>query len=79
MFMYILGVITSGGCWLILFLRDEETPKTDIASWVVLVVASICWPISVPLSFIELRKKMKSDQAQENTKADQLQKNTLLN
>ena len=79
MLVYILGMITSGGCWLLFFLRDEETPKTDVASWVVLIVASIFWPISVPLSYIELMTKMKVDPLQGNAKVDQFQDDTLLN
>ena len=67
MLVYILGLFASGGLWLVTFLRDQETPKIDVASWVVLGIASILWPISVPLACIELLGEQKVEKLQENT------------
>lgn len=67
MLVYILGLFASGGLWLFSFLRDKETPKTDVASWVLLCFASICWPIAVPLACLELLGEPKVETLQENT------------
>ena len=35
------------------FLRDQSTAKNDAASWKVMGVASLFWPIALPLSYLE--------------------------
>lgn len=59
MLIYTIGVLASGSFWLLAFLTDGETPKSHVASWVVLCVASLIWPISVPLSCAELLNQAK--------------------
>ncbi len=65
MLIYMIGVVASGGFWLIAFLADSETPKTHVASWAVLCVASLIWPISVPMSCAEMLNKVKEKSIQE--------------
>ena len=52
--------------WLSLFLLDQETPKNHWLSWVVLIIASLCWPVSVPRAMIELANKAKLKQKSNN-------------
>lgn len=35
------------------FLRDSTTAKTELSSWQVLALASLFWPIALPLSYLE--------------------------
>ncbi|MFZ1029575.1 MAG: hypothetical protein WAN66_25505 [Limnoraphis robusta] len=35
------------------FLKDQSTPKTDTSSWIVLGLATVLWPIVLPLSYLE--------------------------
>ena len=51
--LYLCGALASSSIWLSAFLKDETTPKTDVASWVVILIASLIWPLSVPLSIRE--------------------------
>ena len=51
--LYLCGALASSGIWLSTFLKDESTPKTDMASWVVILVATVIWPLSVPLAIRE--------------------------
>ncbi|MGC9527731.1 MAG: hypothetical protein ACP5D7_19530 [Limnospira sp.] len=37
------------------FWRDRSTAKTDRSSWQVLGVASLFWPVVLPLSYLERR------------------------
>ena len=43
--------------WLMLFLEDESTPNNHLASWVVLLIAPLLWPIVLPISSWELSRK----------------------
>lgn len=38
---------------LVAFLRDYSTPLTCYRSWLLLAVASLTWPISLPLAGLE--------------------------
>jgi hypothetical protein len=46
----------------VLFVSDRQTSITDRASWLVLILATIFWPITVPISLLELldRKPLKT-------------------
>ncbi len=35
------------------FLQDPTTSNSDRASWIVLILASLLWPISLPISALE--------------------------
>lgn len=56
MTLYITGAVLVFGYSLQAFLRDSSTPKTDRLSWLVLIVASVFWPITLPSI---VRKKLK--------------------
>lgn len=43
--------------WLGLFIADKSTPKTHIASWLILLTAPLLWPVVLPISIIELITK----------------------
>ena len=43
--------------WLIVFLQDSSTSKTDLLSWSVLLIAPLLWPIVLPISSWELNRK----------------------
>lgn len=51
---YFLMALVAFGFGLTVFLNDSTTPISDRTSWIVLVVASVCWPIIVPISIIKL-------------------------
>ncbi|MEM7773259.1 MAG: hypothetical protein AAGA75_22935 [Cyanobacteria bacterium P01_E01_bin.6] len=63
MSVYILGTVATGALWLVSFLSDEGTPKTDVVSWLVIGAACILWPLAVPLSCVELLTKTDSEKA----------------
>lgn len=65
MLVYLLGAFGAGSFWLNCFLRDETTPKTDLTSWIILTIATVAWPICLPLSCLELLSKEKSDLSSE--------------
>ncbi len=46
----------------VLFASDRQTSLTDRASWFVLLLATLFWPITVPISLLELldRKPLKA-------------------
>jgi hypothetical protein len=46
--------------WLGLFIADKSTPKTHIASWLILLIAPLFWPIVLPVSIVELVTKSSS-------------------
>jgi hypothetical protein len=46
--------------WLGLFIADKSTPKTHIASWLILLIAPLFWPIVLPVSIVELITKSSS-------------------
>jgi hypothetical protein len=51
---YFLIALAAFGMWFAVFLNDSTTPLNDRASWIILVLASLCWPITVPKSLIKL-------------------------
>ncbi len=60
MVTYLAGVGFTVAILLNAFLKDASTPKTDILSWLLIVVSSLLWFVSLP--FI-LRKKWLAKQA----------------
>ena len=59
--------------WLSLFLLDRETPKNHLLSWVVLIVASLLWPLTVPRAIMELASKVESDNQKDEVESDNQQ------
>ncbi|PSB11377.1 hypothetical protein C7B62_05585 [Pleurocapsa sp. CCALA 161] len=43
--------------WFSLFYSDYSTSKLDLISWCVLLIASLFWPIVLPVSSWELSRK----------------------
>ena len=43
--------------WFSLFMADKSTPKNDFASWMIILIAPLFWPIVLPVSAIELITK----------------------
>jgi hypothetical protein len=54
---YVSGSLILFCYWLAFFLSDRTTPKTHLISWIVLIIASLLWPISAPLAILELLGK----------------------
>ena len=60
--MWYLTVSATVFCyWLGLFMADKSTPKTHIASWLILLIAPLFWPIVIPASIVELLTKSASE------------------
>lgn len=57
---YLSGCLIFFCYWLTFFIKDRTTPNHHLISWVVLLTASLLWPVSAPLSMIELIGKAKS-------------------
>lgn len=56
MIIYLLGALTTSTLLLVAFLMDETTSIANIGSWLVVLVASLMWPLALPLSGLELRR-----------------------
>jgi hypothetical protein len=56
--------------WFSLFMADKSTPKNDFASWMIILIAPLFWPIVLPVSAIELITK---SAAKERSLSDDLQ------
>lgn len=55
--IYMFGAVGASVFWLTAFMLDSHTPNTDMYSWLLLFVAVVFWPITVPLSCLELLGK----------------------
>jgi hypothetical protein len=55
--IYLFGAAGAGIYYLASFLMDGTTSNTDLASWMVVLVAAIAWPIVFPLSCAEIYRK----------------------
>jgi len=53
----------SSSVWLSIFFRDKTTPNSDFLSWVIIVIATLTWPLAVPLA-IKARHNDRSNMAQ---------------
>lgn len=56
--LYLAGASIAGLFWLSAFLKDRSTPKTDLCSWLVLLLAVAVWPISYSLAYLERSKRL---------------------
>jgi hypothetical protein len=48
MTLYFTGAALVFSLLLNAFLKDDTTPKTHAASWVVLAIATVFWPLTLP-------------------------------
>jgi hypothetical protein len=55
MTLYLTGASLVLATLLNAFLKDETTPKTDVTSWLVVIIATIAWPVVLPSM---IRKQM---------------------
>lgn len=55
MVLYITGAVVVFGLSLHAFLKDISTSKTDRLSWIVLLIATVFWPLVLPSI---IRKKL---------------------
>jgi hypothetical protein len=55
MALYTAGALLVFSLSLRAFLKDRSTPKTDLLSWMVILVATVLWPLTLPSI---LRKKV---------------------
>lgn len=51
---YFLIALVAFGMWFAIFLNDSTTPLDDRISWIILILASLFWPITFPSSIIKL-------------------------
>ena len=58
MTLYFTGATLVFGLLLNAFLKDDTTPKTHIASWVVLAIATVFWPLTLPSM---IRKRLQKE------------------
>ena len=55
---YILIALVIFGLWLKTFIADSTVEKTDIISWVALIIGTSLWPLVLPLAYLELSHKI---------------------
>ncbi len=65
-FYSIVG-ITAFCAWFKLFIEDTTTAMNDYRSWLILMSASLAWPIAVPLALIELLLQDETDNRHQQT------------
>jgi hypothetical protein len=53
-YCYLAVALVISCFWLSLFWQDGETPKTDLTSWLVVLILPWFCPIAIPLSIMEL-------------------------
>lgn len=54
---YLTGCSVTFCVYLVVFLQDSTTQKSNLSSWIYLLIASIAWPLVLPLSCWELIRK----------------------
>jgi hypothetical protein len=54
---YTLGALASFSVCFKAFIEDSTTPLSDQTSWGVLAVTTVFWPITIPISWLELTSK----------------------
>ncbi len=57
MTVYFSGAALLFSIYMTAFLRDTTTSKGDVASWIVIAIATLLWPITLPISLKELTPK----------------------
>ena len=58
MTLYFTGATLVFGLLLNAFLKDDTTAKTHLASWAVLAIATVFWPLTLPFM---IRKKLQKE------------------
>ena len=55
---YLIITLIISCFWLLLFWKDNTTPKNHLTSWLIILIAPWFWPIVIPLSIAELSRKL---------------------
>jgi hypothetical protein len=48
MTLYLTGAAIVFGILLRAFLKDKSTPKSDVISWLVVLIGTLAWPLVLP-------------------------------
>jgi hypothetical protein len=48
MTLYLTGATLVFGILLSAFLKDKSTPKSDVISWLVVLIGTLAWPLVLP-------------------------------
>jgi hypothetical protein len=48
MTLYLTGATLVFGVLLTAFLKDRSTPKSDVTSWLVVLIGTLVWPLVLP-------------------------------
>jgi hypothetical protein len=48
MTLYLTGATLVFGILLRAFLKDKSTPKSDVISWLVVLIGTLAWPLVLP-------------------------------
>ena len=59
---YLIISLIAFSFWFALFWQDDTTHKSHLESWLTLLIVSLFWPITLPLSIWELTKKIQVNQ-----------------
>ncbi|MEA5519737.1 hypothetical protein [Limnoraphis robusta] len=51
---YFVVAFAAFGMWFTQFWNDPTTPLNDRISWIILFLAPLCWPITIPTSILKL-------------------------
>jgi hypothetical protein len=57
MTLYFTGTFLALSILLNAFAKDDTTPKTQVRSWMYLIIAAVLWPITLPSM---IRKKLQT-------------------
>ncbi len=60
LFYYASGSIVYLAFLVIRLTKDLDTSNNDHKSWQVIAIATLLWPVVIPLSYLELRSKAKA-------------------
>jgi len=67
--VYGLGLVFVATVAVVAFWRDETTPNTHLISWVVLILASLFWPVTLPSILRALRRQRAAQRQQRQQNA----------
>nr|ADN13516.1 conserved hypothetical protein [Gloeothece verrucosa PCC 7822] len=55
---YIVIAVLVFSFWLKVFMADTTTEKTDLMSWLVLIIGTSLWPLVLPFAYLEISNKV---------------------
>ena len=65
MTFYVSGIVSY--CLFLVYkmFQDKECSKTDLTSWLVIIVAALFWIVVIPISILEVRSRVKTTSSEE--------------